>query len=34
MFPDVQDVVAPDENFTQFPFALSVYDFFCIGQLQ
>ena len=33
MFPDVENVVAPDENLPQFSLALSVYDFFRIGQL-
>lgn len=34
VFPDVENVVASDEYFTQFTFALSVYDFFSVGQLQ
>jgi hypothetical protein len=34
VFPDVQNIVASDKNFAQFTFALSVYDFFSVGQLQ
>lgn len=34
MFPDVENVVAPDQNLPQFSLALPIDDFLRVGQLQ